>query len=93
MRASPTSILGAVGALSIGLALLTGCGPTGAESEVVTPEVLAVNPELATLPDISVVADIPYGDDPAQQLVACLPHREEPSSADTVGAADPADPT
>jgi acetyl esterase/lipase len=93
MRASPTSILGAVGALSIGLALLTGCGPTGAESEVVTPEVLAVNPELATLPDIAVVADIPYGDDPAQQLDACLPHREAPASVDAVGAAHPADPT
>jgi acetyl esterase len=75
MRAGPTSILAVVGALAVGAALLSGCGPTGTDSELLQPEVLPVNPELATLPDIPVVADIAYGDGPAQLLDACLPPR------------------
>jgi acetyl esterase len=75
MRASPTSIAALVGALSIGIAALTGCSPTGAESEEVTPEIVAVNPELATLPDIPVLEDIAYGGTTEAPLLldACLP--------------------
>jgi acetyl esterase/lipase len=87
MRAGP-SILAAVGALAVALALLSGCGPTGTDSDVVQPEVLPVNPELATLPDIPVVADIAYGEDPAQKLDACLPPRDEQAPQN---AGDPSD--
>ncbi|CAN5512758.1 hypothetical protein BH09ACT4_BH09ACT4_21720 [soil metagenome] len=77
MRAGPTSVIALVGALAVGIALLTGCGPTGSDSEVHTPAVLPVNPELATLPDIPVVANIAYGENPAQKLDACLPPRTD----------------
>ena len=77
MRAGPTSILGFVGALAVGAALLSGCGPTGIDSELLQPQVVPVNPELATLPDIPVVADIAYGDRKAQKLDACLPPRDD----------------
>jgi acetyl esterase/lipase len=73
----PAGILAAVGALAVTAALLSGCAPTGTDSEVVQPQVLPVNPELATLPDIPVVADIAYGADPAQKLDACLPPRDD----------------
>ena len=66
-----------IGALAVVLALLSGCGPTGTDSDVVEPQVLPVNPELATLPDIPVVADIAYGDDALQKLDACLPPRDD----------------
>lgn len=94
MRAGPTSIFAACGALAVALGLLTGCGPTGTDSDVVTPVVLPVNPELATLPDIAVVADIAYGDDPAQRLDACLPPHEDsnPGGVQNAGGVDPADP-
>lgn len=86
----PTSILAVTGALAVGVAMLTGCGPTGIDSDVVTPQVLPVNPELATLPDIPVVADIAYGDDPLQQLDACLPPRDEdsPGGVQNAGGAE-----
>jgi acetyl esterase len=77
MRAGPMSVLAVVGALAAGAALLTGCGPTGTDSDVISPVVVPVNPELATLPDIPVVADIAYGADPAQVLDACLPPRDD----------------
>ena len=79
MRASPTSILALVGAFSLGFAALSGCAPTGSDSDQVTPEIVAVNPELATLPDIPVVEGIAYGGTPEQPLLldACLPKRDE----------------
>lgn len=77
MRAGPTSILAGACALAVGAALLGGCGPTGTDSDTLNPDVNSVNPELATLPDIPVVADIAYGADPLQALDACLPKREE----------------
>lgn len=92
MRAGPTSILAVLGALAVVATLLSGCGPTGVDSEVVSPEVVPVNPELATLPDIPVVTDIPYGADPAQQLDACLPPRDDDTAAQTATDGDPAGP-
>lgn len=89
MRAGPTSITVAGGALAITLALLAGCGPTGTDSDTVTPEVVPVNPELATLPDIAVIPDISYGADPAQRLDACLP---PDADGGVQGAADSDDP-
>ncbi|MEO8263585.1 MAG: alpha/beta hydrolase [Pseudolysinimonas sp.] len=87
----PTSIIAVVGALALGAALLTACGPTGTDSDVLTPEVVPVNPELATLPDIPVVADIAYGADPAQTLDACLPPRDD-GAAPAESDEDPAGP-
>jgi acetyl esterase len=86
MRVGP-SLLAGIGALALGAALLSACGPTGTDSDVLTPEVLPVNPELATLPDIPVVPDIAYGEDPAQRVDACLPKRED----DTATTADDPD--
>ncbi len=93
MRARPTSILALVGALSIGFAALAGCAPTGTQSDQVTPQIVAVNPELATLPDIPVVEDIAYGGTDEQPLLldACLPKREDDApvqNADGEGADD-----
>jgi len=90
----PTSIIAVAGALALGVAMLSGCGPTGTDSDVLTPEVVPVNPELATLPDVPVVADIAYGTDPAQMLDACLPPREDDAVTAGTGAAgdDPAGP-
>lgn len=89
MRARPTSILAVVGALTIGIAALAGCAPTGSDSDEVTSEIVAVNPELATLPDIPVVADIVYGGTPEQPLLldACLPKREDDAPVQNAGGA------
>lgn len=92
MRAGPTSVTAVVGALVVSLALLTGCGPTGTDSDTVTPEVLPVNPELATLPDIPVIADISYGADPAQRLDACLPPEADGAVQNAADSDDPAGP-
>ena len=90
MRAGPTSIIAVCCALAVTVAALTGCVPGATDSELLTPTVAPVNPELATLPDIAVVPDIPYGSDPLQQLDACLPPRED--EAQTVSDEDPAGP-
>ena len=92
MRAGPTSVTALAGALAIGLAVLTGCGPGGTDSDTVTPEVVPVNPELATLPDIQVIADISYGADPAQRLDACLPAEDESAVQGAADADQPAGP-
>ncbi|HWM32985.1 MAG TPA: alpha/beta hydrolase [Pseudolysinimonas sp.] len=89
MRAGPSSIPAILGALAVTAAALTGCAPSGTDSDLLTPTVAPVNPELATLPDISVVADIPYGAGPQQKLDACLPPRDD--IADTA-ADEPAGP-
>ena len=89
MRAGPTSILAVVGALALGIAALSGCAPTGSDSEQVTPDIVAVNPELATLPDIPVVEDIAYGGSAEQPLLldACLPKRDDDAPAQNTGGA------
>lgn len=87
MRAGPATVAVVV-ALALGGALLSGCGPTGTDSTVVEGQPVAVNPELSTLPDIPVEADIPYGDDPAETLDACLPPTEDQTPQN---AGDPTD--
>lgn len=77
MRAGPMSVVAIGCALAIATAALAGCAPGGTDSDLLTPTVAPVNPELATLPDISVVPDIPYGSDPLQILDACLPPRDD----------------
>ena len=85
MRAGRSGVPLLAGALLVTTAL-GACAPTGTAAEVVSPTIEAVNPELATLPDIAVEPDIPYGADPLQRLDACLPPAEEPPAAP---AADP----
>ncbi|HTL40130.1 MAG TPA: alpha/beta hydrolase [Pseudolysinimonas sp.] len=88
MRVRP-SIFASAGALALAAAVLTGCGPTGTDSDVVQGQPVAVNPELSTLPDIDVVTDIAYGSDPAQVLDACLPpppDQPAPPQTDAPGA-------
>ena len=94
MRASPTSILAVVGALAIGMAALAGCSPTGTESDEVTPDIVAVNPELATLPDISVVEDLAYGGTEEAPLLldACLPKRDDDEPVQNAGGDGEEDP-
>ncbi|HTE59596.1 MAG TPA: alpha/beta hydrolase, partial [Solirubrobacteraceae bacterium] len=95
MRARPTSILSSVGALAIAVIALAGCGQTGTDSEQLTPQIVAVNPELATLPDIPVVEDIAYGGSAEQPLLldACLPPRTDDAPVQNAddAAADPSD--
>lgn len=82
MHASPTSILAATAALSLAIATLAGCAATGSAADVVTPDIVAVNPELATLPDIEVIEDVTYAGTPEQPLLldACLPNRQDASA-------------
>jgi acetyl esterase/lipase len=90
MRARPTSIFAVVGALTIGIAALAGCAPTGTDSDEVTPQIVAVNPELATLPDIPVIENLAYGGTAEQPLLldACLPKREDDDPVQNAGGAD-----
>jgi acetyl esterase len=95
MRASPTSILALAVALSIGIAALTGCAPAGIASEEVMPEIVAVNPELATLPDIPVVEDLVYGGtaELPLQLDACLPKHDDAAPVQNAGGGGGEEPT
>jgi len=54
---------------------LSACGPTGDDSEFVTPTANPVYPEVRTYPEIPVIEDIPYVDrDGTPQLLdACFP--------------------
>jgi len=56
-------------------------------ADEVTPEIVAVNPELATLPDIPVVEDIAYGGTEEQPLLldACLPKEEDEAPVQNAG--------
>lgn len=66
-----------LGAVVAGAALLAlgACGPTGDDSEEVTPTAQPVYPEVQTYPDIPVIEDIPYGTTDGQPLLldACFP--------------------
>ena len=65
----------AVVAAGVALLALTACGPTGDDSELVTPTAQPVYPEFSTYPDIPVIQDIPYGTADGQTLLldACFP--------------------
>jgi acetyl esterase/lipase len=70
--------------LALTLALtLAACAPTGHAAATITPTVQAVNPALATQPDVPVIADLPYGEAGGQQLLldACLPPSAESDPA------------
>ncbi|MGV8882777.1 MAG: alpha/beta hydrolase fold domain-containing protein [Rhodoglobus sp.] len=68
----PTRALAAAAVLAV---VLSGCGPTGSESETVEPAALTVYPELTTYPEIPVIEDLPYGTEDGEPLLldVCLP--------------------
>lgn len=57
------------------LLALAGCGPTGSDAEAIDPQIDAVGTDLATDPDVTVLADLEYGAADGEPLVldACLP--------------------
>lgn len=88
MPATRPRLLAVVCAVATSAALvLSGCGPTGDDSEQVTGQVVSSNPELATNPDIPVLENIAYGTAGGQELLldACLPEVDaNPSQPDAV---------
>jgi acetyl esterase/lipase len=74
-------------ALVIALAVagaLAGCAPTGSDASELSPEIVPVNPELATDPDVPVVEDLVYGEVDGVPLVldACLPPEDSDGRPD-----------
>jgi acetyl esterase len=69
------------------LAVLTACGPTGSDAGSIDPQIDAAGTDLATDPDVEVIADLEYGavDGVPLLLDACLPPDRDPS-ADAVPA-------
>jgi acetyl esterase len=66
---------------------LAACAPTGSEAELIDPEVDAAGTDLATDPEVTVVADLEYGtaDGTPLLLDACLPPDLDPSAAAVPG--------
>jgi acetyl esterase/lipase len=66
---------------------LSACGPTGSDAGVIDPQIDAVGTDLATDPDVTVVADIEYSvvDGVPLLLDACLPPDLDPESAAVPG--------
>jgi acetyl esterase len=69
------------------LLALASCTPTGSEAGTIDPEIDAVGGNLATDPDITVLADLEYGfvDGVSLRLDACLPPGLDPEAAAVPG--------
>lgn len=82
MRAARTLPLVAVALLA-----LTACGPVGSEAGTIDPQIDAVGTDLATDPDVEVLADLEYGavDGVPLLLDACLPPDRDPSAEPVPG--------
>jgi acetyl esterase len=78
--------VGLLGALVAALAL-GGCGPTGSDAEAIDPQIDAVGTDLATDPDVTVVADLEYASADGEPLLldACLPPDRKPGAAAVPG--------
>ena len=65
------------------LLALAGCGPTGSDASPIDPRIDAAGTDLATDPDVEVLADLEYGaaDGTPLLLDACLPPERDPSAA------------
>lgn len=71
------------GALALGaLLVLAACGPTGSDAGTIDPQIDAVGTDLATDPDVEVLADLEYGsvDGVPLLLDACLPPDRDPEA-------------
>jgi acetyl esterase len=66
---------------------LAACGPTGSDAGVIDPQIDAVGTDLATDPDVPVVADLQYGaiDGVPLLLDVCLPPGLDPEAAAVPG--------
>lgn len=70
--------------LALGAVLaLAACGMTGPDAATIDPQIDALGTDLATDPDVTVIADLPYGmaDGSPLLLDACLPPERDPSAA------------
>jgi acetyl esterase len=69
--------------LALGVVLTLGaCGPTGADAGSIDPQIDAVGTDLATDPDVTVLADLEYGVAEGEPLLldACLPPDRDPEA-------------
>lgn len=66
---------------------LAGCAPTGSDAESIDPQIDAIGTNLATDPDVTVLADLEYGtaDGVPLLLDACLPPDRDASHAAVPG--------
>lgn len=82
MRAAPT-----LSVVAVALLVLAACGPVGSESGTIDPQIDAVGTDLATDPDVEVIADLEYGavDGVPLLLDACLPPDRAPSAEPVPG--------
>jgi acetyl esterase/lipase len=69
------------------LLALTACGPTGSDAEAIDPQIDAAGTDLATDPDVTVLADLEYGAADGEPLLldACLPPDFDPAEAEVPG--------
>jgi Esterase/lipase len=72
----------AVTALALLALVLAGCAPTGSDASPIEPQIDAVGTDLATDPDVEVLADLEYGaaDGAPLLLDACLPPDRDPDA-------------
>lgn len=78
MRAARRVPLGALAVLIV--VALAACGPTGSDAGTIDPQIDAAGTDLATDPNVTVVADLEYGavDGVPLLLDACLPPDRDP---------------
>lgn len=67
--------------------VLAACGPTGSDAEQIDPEVDAAGTDLATDPDVTVLADLEYRAVDGEPLLldACLPPGFDPTAESVPG--------
>ena len=67
--------------------VLAACGPSGSDAETIDPQIDAAGTDLATDPDVTVVADLEYGAVDGEPLLldACLPPGFDPSASSVPG--------
>lgn len=71
--------------------ILTGCSPSGSDSELVEPSVRQLYPEFSTYPDIDVVEDLDYGaTTPDARLDVCLPEQTDAAAGTNASTEAPA---
>lgn len=82
MRAAPT-----LPVVAAALLVLAACGPVGSDAGTIDPQIDAVGTDLATDPDVEVIADLEYGaaDGVPLLLDACLPPDRDPSAEPVPG--------
>lgn len=77
-----------IGVLALATMLtLAACGPTGSDAEAIDPQIDAAGTDLATDPDVTVIADLEYGAVDGEPLLldACLPPGFDPGVAAVPG--------